>query len=160
LYETLHRAQGAVDDLIDSGFPHGSVSVLLSGAPAGVEAGRDDASDGPVIVSASGPTAPAGRRRTARGVVAPAGRRRFRPRGRRVVRGGVEPVRGHLFQRGDTATAACWSPCSATRGWCATRANILDTHAPDGFDERAVRSASAVQPAPCRSARQRKGYPT
>lgn len=160
LYETLHRAQGAVDDLIDSGFPHGSVSVLLSGAPAGAEAGRDDASDGPVIVSASGRRLPL--------IVAGPLAASLRPQGV----DGSGRVADVLCAAGVSRFAATYfneAICDGgvlvavqcDEGLVRDARDILDTHAPDGFDERAVpfgeRSAAGTLPIPHVNG---KGYPT
>jgi hypothetical protein len=134
LYDTLTRAQGAVDDLIASGFPHAAVSILLSGCAAG-EDGPADGDGGPsVIVSASG-------RRLALIAAGPlAASLRLRR----------ETGRGHVS---DVLCAAGLSRFAATYfneaicdggvlvavqcddGLVRDARDILDTHAPDGFDD-------------------------
>lgn len=135
LYDTLQRAQGAVEDLIDSGFPHGAVSVMLSGQPAGSEpAGGFAEARAPVIVSASG---------------------------RRLALIAAGPLAASLRDRGgagvpDVLCAAGLSRFAATyfnEAICdggvlvavhcddvlvRDARDILDTHAPDGFDEWSV----------------------
>ena len=137
LYDTLERAQGAVNDLLDSGFPHGAVSILVSGCAA------DD--DGPVrgdggpsvIVSASG-------RRLALIAAGPlAATLRLR---REAGTGHVQDV---LCAAGLSRFAATYFNEAICDGGvlvavqCDERLvrdarDILDTHAPDGFDELAV----------------------
>lgn len=137
LYDTLERAQGAVDDLIASGFPHAAVSILLSGCAAGDD-GPADGDGGPsVIVSASG---------------------------RRMALIAAGPLAASLRLRRDEGTgrvsevlcAAGLSRFAATYfneaicdggvlvavqcddGLVRDARDILDTHAPDGFDDWAV----------------------
>ena len=132
LFDTLLRAQGAVEDLVGSGFPHGAVSVLLTGdddLPAVFAGG--------VIVSASG------RRRAliAAGPLAASLRDRREP--------GVGRVPDVLCAAGLSRFAATYfneAICDGgvlvavhcDEGLVRDARDILDTHAPDGFDEWSV----------------------
>jgi len=135
LFETLPRAHGAVEDLVGSGFPHGAVSVLLTG-----ELAEDDLPPvfaGGVIVSASG------RRRAliAAGPLAAS------------LRDGHEPGAGRvpevLCAAGVSRFAAAYFNEAICDGGvlvavhCDERhvrdaRDILDAHAPEGFDEWTV----------------------
>ena len=132
LFDSLPRAQGAVEDLVGSGFPHGAVSVLLTG--------DDDLPPvfaGGVIVSATG------RRRAliAAGPLATSLRDGREP--------GVSRVPDALCAAGLSRFSAAYfneAICDGgvlvavhcDDGLARDARDILDTHAPDGFDERAV----------------------
>jgi hypothetical protein len=151
LYDTLQRAQGAVDDLIDSGFPHGAVSILLSGSTSG-EDGSVDGDGGPaMIVSASG-------RRMA---LIAAGPLAASLRLRREAGNGNGHVTDTLCAAGLTRFAATYFNEAICDGGVLVAVqcddvlvrdarDILDTHAPDGFDEWAVpfgeRAATRAEP--------------
>ena len=152
LYDTLQRAQGAVDDLIASGFPHGAVSILLSGCAAGDD-GPAASPNGPaVIVSASG-------KRMALIAAGPLAAS-LRLRGESGPVSG--PVTDMLCAAGLTRFAAIYfneAICDGgvlvavqcDDGLVRDARDILDTHAPDGFDEWAVpfgERAAAARPAP------------
>ena len=135
LFETLPRAHGAVEDLVGSGFPHGSVSVLLTG-----ELAEDDLPPvfaGGVIVSASG------RRRA----LIAAGPLAATLRDRRVPDAGRVP--DVLCAAGLSRFAATYFNEAICDGGVLVAVHcdenhvrdardILDTHAPDGFDEGSI----------------------
>jgi len=137
LYDTLQRAQNAVEDLLESGFGRGAVSVLVSGDWAGAEPPPDAETSGPVIVSASG-------RRLALIVAGPLAAS-LRPQGVE----GARRVTDVLCAAGLSRFAATYFNEAICDGGvlvavhcddgCVRDArDILDTHAPDGFDEWSV----------------------
>ena len=137
LYDTLQRAQGAVDDLIASGFPHRAVSVLLSGCAASDDGPAMGLAGPSVIISASGRCLAL----IAAGPLAASLRLR-----REAGTGHVPEV---LCAAGLTRFAATYFNEAICDGGvlvavqCEDRLvrdarDILDTHAPDGFDEWAV----------------------
>lgn len=138
LYDTLQRAQGAVEDLIDSGFPHGAVSVLLSGQPAdGEPAGGFADAGAPVIVSASG-------RRLAliaAGPLATSLRHRGEPGEGRVpdvlCAAGLSRFAATYFNEA-ICDGGVLVAVHCDDGLVRDARDILDTHAPDGFDEWSV----------------------
>ena len=145
LYDTLQRAQGAVEDLIESGFPHGAVSVLLCGNsanPTDMAAG-----DGSVIVSASG-------RRRALIVAGPlaASFRAHRADGQDRVPDVLCAAGLSLFAATYFNEAICDGgvlvAVQCDEGLVRDARDILDTHAPDGFDDCAVPFAERHPPAP------------
>ena len=139
LYDTLQRAQGAVDDLVASGFAHGAVSILLSGCAAGDDGPADGASAPSIIVSASG-------RRMALIAAGPLAASLKLRRESGPVSG---PVTDLLCAAGLTRFAAIYFNEAICDGGVLVAVHcddvlvrdardILDTHAPDGFDEWAV----------------------
>jgi hypothetical protein len=148
LYDTLHRAQAAVVDLVDSGFPRRAVSMLLRGIepgsafahmPAGTLAGDGDAHE---IVSASG-------RRLALIAAGPLAESLERARSDAGYRDGEGRVSAVLCAAGLSRFAATYFNEAICDGGVLVAVqcedsrirdarDILDTHAPDGFDEWAV----------------------
>ena len=149
LYDTLQRAQAAVGDLIDSGFPRGALSILLRGVdPPSAHGSRlavplaaagDDAHE---IVSASG-------RRLALIAAGPLAVSLTRARSDAGYHDGEGRVSEVLCAAGLSRFAATYFNEAICDGGvlvavqCEVRRirdarDILDTHAPDGFDEWAV----------------------
>jgi len=146
LYDSLPRAQHAVTDLIASGFPSGAVSILLrrAGAPGGAFASpvAGAALDEPEIVSTSG-------RRLALLAAGPLARSLHRARQDAGYDDGVGKVPDVLCAAGLSRFAATYFNEAICDGGvlvavqCEERQvrdarDILDTHAPDGYDEWAV----------------------
>jgi hypothetical protein len=137
LFDTLQRAQGAVEDLLESGFGHGAVSVLISADTAGAEPRPDGEGGGPVIESASG-------RRHGLVVAGPlaASLRAHGTEGPRRVpdvlcAAGLSRFAATYFNEaicdgGVLVAVHCDERCVRDAR------DILDTHAPDGFDEWSV----------------------
>lgn len=132
LFDTLLRAQGAVEDLVGSGFPHGAVSVLLTG--------EDDLPAvfaGGVIVSASG------RRRAliAAGPLAASLRDRREPGAGRVPEvlcaAGLSRFAATYFNEA-ICDGGVLVAVHCDDGLARGARDILDTHEPYGFDEGSV----------------------
>jgi hypothetical protein len=147
LFDTLHHAQAAVSDLVDSGFPRRAVSILLRGIEPPVAKERrlplplayDDAHE---IVSASG-------RRLSLIAAGPLAESLSRARSDAGYHDGAGHVSAVLCAAGLSRFAATYFNEAICDGGvlvavhCEERRirdarDILDTHAPDGLDEWAV----------------------
>ena len=160
LYDTLQRAHSAVEDLLESGFAHGTVSVLLTGEPAAAASRAHGEAGGPVIVSASGRrlslivAGPLAASLSAHGVEG-AGRVPDVLCAEGLSRFAATYFNEAICDGGVLVAVHC------DEGLVRDARAILDTHAPDGFDEWSVpfgeRNVAGTVPVAHLNG---KGYPT